>query len=115
MREGPGGQALVGCDRRVFCGVAIPFQPPKIRTESTPEIIAHHLSRDPNFSDAAAERIAALVRDLYHNLAVPPVEVRVRLRAAPTFKPEASRLLGELLDTIQHKLTAERSAGEAGR
>jgi transcriptional regulator with XRE-family HTH domain len=78
------------------------FQPPNLRTESTPEIIAHHLSRDPNLSDAAAGRIAALVRELYNSLAVPPREVQVRLRAAPTFKPEASRLLGELLGAMRY-------------
>jgi transcriptional regulator with XRE-family HTH domain len=105
--------------RRIVTWLGLPpeqfFQPAKIRTESTPEIIAHHLSRDPNLSDAAAERIAALVRDLYNNLAVPPAEVRVRLRAAPTFKPEASRLLGELLEAMQHKLTAAPSSGQPGR
>lgn len=91
------------------------FQPPKIRTESTPEIIAHHLSRDPNLSDAAAERIAALVRELYNNLAQPPQEVQVRLRAAATFKPEASRLLGEILGTMQRKLIAESRHGQSNR
>ena len=91
------------------------FQPPKIRTESTPEIIAHHLSRDPNLSDAAAGHIAALVREMYNSLAVPPREVQVRLRAAPTFKPEASRLLGELLGAMQDKLTTHSQPGEAGR
>jgi transcriptional regulator with XRE-family HTH domain len=105
--------------RRIVTWLGLPpeqfFQPPKIRIESTPEIIAHHLSRDPNLSDTAAESIAALVRDLYHNLAVPPAEVQVRLRAAPTFKPEASRLLGELLDTMQQKLTADPPASQAGR
>src|ERR1039457_355759 len=69
------------------------FQPPRVRTENTPEIIAHHLSRDPNLSDTAAGHIAALVHELYSNLARPPRAVQVRLRAAPTFKPEASQLL----------------------
>lgn len=80
------------------------FQPPRIRTESTPDLIAHHLTRDPNLSDAAAERIAALVRDLYTNLAQTRQEVQVHLRAAATFVPEASTLLGELLETMQRKL-----------
>ncbi len=105
--------------RRIVTWLGLPpeqfFQPPKIRTESTPEIIAHHLSRDPNLSDAAAERIAALVHELYNRLAVPPREVQVRLRAAPTFTPEASRLLGELLSTMQHKLTADPQPGQTGR
>lgn len=91
------------------------FQPPRIRTENTPEIIAHHLIRDPNLSDAAAEQIAALVRELYSSLARPPEAVRVRLRAASTFRPEASRLLGELLEIMQHELTADHQPGPASR
>jgi transcriptional regulator with XRE-family HTH domain len=91
------------------------FQPPRIRTENTPEIIAHHLIRDPNLTDAAAGHIAALVRDLYNSLARPPREVQVRLRAAPTFKPEASQLLGDLLEKMQHKLTADIQPDQSGR
>ena len=91
------------------------FQPPRIRTENTPEIIADHLSRDPNLSDTAAEQIAALVRELYSNLARPPRAVQIRLRAAPTFTPGASRLLGDLLDAMQEKLTAAGRPDEDGR
>ena len=91
------------------------FQPPQIRTETTPEIIAHHLSRDPNLSTTAAEQIAALVRELYTNLARLPRQTRIRLRAAPTFKPEASRLLGELLSDMQDKLTANNQPDQGIR
>jgi hypothetical protein len=42
--------------------------------------------------------------ELYTSLARPPEAVRVRLRAAPTFKPAASGLLGELLQDMQQKL-----------
>jgi transcriptional regulator with XRE-family HTH domain len=91
------------------------FQPPRIRTENTPEIIAHHLSRDPNLSDAAAGQIAALVRELYNSLARPRQQMQVRLRAAPTFKPEASRLLGGLLSDMQDKLVADPPTGQGGR
>jgi transcriptional regulator with XRE-family HTH domain len=91
------------------------FQPPRLRTENTPEIIAHHLSRDPNLSDAAAGQIAALVRELYNSLARPRQQMQVRLRAAPTFKPEASRLLGGLLSDMQDKLAADPPTGEDGR
>jgi transcriptional regulator with XRE-family HTH domain len=84
------------------------FQPPRIRTESTPEVIAHHLIRDPNLSEAAASQIADLVRQLYGTLAKPSSpSVQVHLRAAPTFKPEAARLLGELLESMQRSLAAE--------
>ena len=61
-----------------------------------------------------AIHIAGLVRELYTSLTRPPEAVRIRLRAAPTFKPEASRLLGDLLQDMQHKLTT-RGHGPVGR
>ena len=82
------------------------FQPPRTRTENTPELIAHHLARDPNLTDAAAEKIAGLVRELYANLAGADRQIRVHLRASATFKPEASRKLSSLLEQIQQKLEA---------
>lgn len=81
------------------------FQPPQIRTENTPEVIAQQLARDPNLSDAAADKIAGLVRELYTNLAATDQGVRVHLRAAATFTPEASRKLGALLEQMQRRLT----------
>lgn len=82
------------------------FQPSHIRAVDTPEVIAHHLARDPNLSDAAAEKIAGLVRELYTSLAMADRSIKVHLRAATTFTPDASRLLNELLDEIQRKLTS---------
>jgi len=96
--------------RRIVDWLGLPpevfFQPQRIRTEKTPEIIAHHLRRDPNLTDEAAGHIAGLVRELYTSLARPPRASRIRLRAAPTFKPEASRLLGELLQDMEQELIA---------
>jgi transcriptional regulator with XRE-family HTH domain len=104
--------------RRIVEWLGLPpelfFQPPRIRTENTPEIIAHHLRRDPNLTDEAARHIAGLVRELYTSLARPR-EVRIRLRAASTFRPEASRLLGELLEDMQHKLTAAGGPRSVGK
>jgi transcriptional regulator with XRE-family HTH domain len=98
--------------RRIVEWLGLPperfFQPSRVRTEDTPEVIAHHLARDPNLSTAAAEKIAGLVRELYASLAMTDRSVKVHLRAASTFTPEASRLLGELLDEIQRKLTSKR-------
>ncbi|WP_420312233.1 helix-turn-helix domain-containing protein [Streptomyces sp. YS-B37] len=82
------------------------FQPTRLRTESTPDVIAFHLSRDPNLTDAAAAKIAGLVKELYGSLAARESEVKVHLRAASTFTPQASRLLADLLATMQSKLTA---------
>jgi hypothetical protein len=75
------------------------------------EVTAHHLARDPNLADAAAERIARLVRELYANLAAADRGVRVHLRAAATFTPEARRKLGELPEPMQRKLTATPRLG----
>ena len=97
--------------RRIVEWLGLPperfFQPARLRTEDTPELIAHHLTRDPNLSPAAAEKIAGLVRELYANLAVTNRSVKVHLRAASTFTPEASHLLGELLAEIQQKLASK--------
>ncbi|MFD8044827.1 helix-turn-helix domain-containing protein [Streptomyces chartreusis] len=82
------------------------FQPSRLRTESTPDVIAYHLSRDPNLTDAAAEKIAGLVKELYGSLASRETEVKVHLRAASTFTPQASRMLSDLLGTMQSKLMA---------
>jgi len=54
--------------RRIVAWLGLPperfFQPPQIRTENTPDVIAYHLARDPNLTDAAAaEKIAGLVRE----------------------------------------------------
>lgn len=82
------------------------FQPPRVRTENTPDLIAHHLARDPHLTDAAAERIAGLVRELYSSLAGGDRQIRVHLRAAATFRPEASRKLSTLLEQMQRRLEA---------
>ena len=60
---------------------------------------------------AAAEKIAGLVHELYSNLATTDHGVRVHLRAAATFTPEASRKLGDLLEQMQVRLAAPPPAG----
>jgi hypothetical protein len=66
---------------------------PRTRPNSSPTT-----SRDPNLTDAAAEKIAGLVRELYTNLVGVDRGVRVHLRAAATCNPEASRKLAGLLE-----------------
>lgn len=101
--------------RRIVDWLGVPperfFQPPQIRTENTPEVIAYHLSRDPNLTDRAAEKIAGLVRELYASLADVDLGVRVHLRASATFTPEAAQKLGGLLEQMQQKLTSEPPSG----
>jgi transcriptional regulator with XRE-family HTH domain len=101
--------------RRIVHWLGLPperfFQPPQIRTENTPEVIAQQLARDPHLSDAAADKIAGLVRELYSNLAAVDQDVRVHLRAASTFTPDASRRLATLLEKMQRALAHTPPAG----
>lgn len=87
------------------------FQPQRIRTENTVDVIAHHLSQDPSLSAAAATRIAGLVQELYQNLALQEAETRVHLRAASTFTPAAASKLGAVLELMQAGL-ARRSSSQ---
>lgn len=94
--------------RRIVHWLGLPperfFQPPQMRTENTPEVIAQQLARDPNLSAAAAEKIAGLVRELYSTLATVDQGVHVHLRAAATFAPGASCKLAALLEQMQRAL-----------
>ena len=80
---------------------------PVPETASTTEAIAAHLRTDPMLPQDAAERISAIVKDLYSALARPPADVPVHLRAAKTFSPDASRLLGDLLERMHRRLQEE--------
>ena len=79
-----------------------------ITAESTPDVIETHLRSDSALSADAAERIAGIVREAYDLLAQPrEVAVACHLRAASTFKPEASALFAELLQEMHAALLAE--------
>lgn len=89
------------------------FELPRVRTESTPDIIAHQLASDPNLTSTAAERIAGVVRDLYSSHVQPSRDVQVHLRAASTFTPDAARKLGGMLEMIQERLIAGEAPFES--
>ena len=79
-----------------------------VTMDSTPEVIETHLRGDPALTSDAAEAIAALVRELYGRLAEPAeVATACHLRAAATFRPEASVLFSELLSEMRRRLLAE--------
>ncbi len=71
------------------------------RAESTPDSIAGQLLADPALPPQAADRIAAVVRDLYQSLAKTSPALAVHLRASKTFTPVALRLLTDLLMEMQ--------------
>jgi transcriptional regulator with XRE-family HTH domain len=74
---------------------------------STTDTIAEHLQDDPSLSDAAADQIATIVKELYQALANPEELSAAHLRAATTFKPEFSRALGALLKDLNEALLNE--------
>ena len=68
------------------------------RTAATTDLIAEHIHADANLPDDAADKMPGIVSELYWALARPQEIDAVQLRAAKTFRPEASRSLGELLN-----------------
>ena len=84
------------------------FERGKIARESTPDVIETHLRGDSALSSESAERIAGIVREAYDLLAQPKeIAVACHLRAARTFRPEASGLFTELLREMREALLAE--------
>lgn len=91
-----------------WCGVDINlFFETQERPVATTDLIAEHLKADSNLSDEAAEKISGIVSELYRALARPQEIDVVHLRAAKTFRPEASRALGELLDDMYQVLAGK--------
>lgn len=82
---------------------------------ATSDVIAEHLRADRDLPPEAAERIAAIVRDLYQALARPQQVAAVHLRAAKTFRPDAARALGGLLSDLNQALLEEAAHGPAER
>ena len=79
-----------------------------VTSDSTPDVIEAHLRRDSALSSDAAGRIAGIVREFYDQLAKPAeVATACHLRAASTFKPEASALFATLLREMRESLVAE--------
>jgi transcriptional regulator with XRE-family HTH domain len=81
-------------------------QPTASEATSTPDVIGTHLRTDPLLPAEAADKIAAIVKDLYEALSKPPRATPVHLRAARTFTPDAARELGNLLDRMYQRLNA---------
>ena len=81
------------------------------KATATTDLIAEHLRADRNLPPEAAERIAAIVDDLYQALAEPQEVSAAHLRAATTFRPEAARSLGKMLNDMHEALLEESGCG----
>lgn len=87
------------------------ISPARRRDPDTTETIRTHLHGDPHLSEQAADQIAALVENIYQNLAAPSGDIEVHLRVQTTFTPEAARQLGAALEQTQDKILADPSIG----
>lgn len=99
-----------------WCGADITqFFELQQRSTTTTDTIAEHLQMDPSLPTGAAEQIAGIVKELYQALARPQQLSAVHLRAARTFRPEAARVLGEILGDLHQALLEETADGPKAR
>ena len=99
-----------------WCGADIThFFETQEKAAATTDLIAEELRADNNLPPEAAERIAGIVRELYQALARPEEIAAVHLRAAKTFRPDAVRALGVLLNDLNEALLEEHPYGPAER
>ena len=99
-----------------WCGADIKqFFETQEKAAATTDLVTEHLRADRNLPPEAAERIAAIVNELYQVLARPQEVTAVHLRAAKTFRPDAARALGTLLNELNRALIEELSNGPAER
>ncbi len=97
-----------------WCGADVQqfFETPE-KTSATTDLIAEHLHADRNLPVEAADQIAGIVKELYQALARPRQVSAVHLRAAKTFRPDAARTLGLLLNDLNEALIEENNDGPA--
>jgi transcriptional regulator with XRE-family HTH domain len=84
------------------------------RPTSTVDQVTSHLFADPRLAPEAAERIAAVVRDLYAALAreqQEPPPLAMHLRAAPVMRPGVPERLAELLHDLRDALEQQVGGG----
>lgn len=85
------------------------------RNPDTLEVVTRHLVTDPALDRDAAQRIAAVVRDMYAVLAskqAPPPAVACHLRAATMLRPGVPDRLGALLADMHARLEELAASGE---
>lgn len=73
----------------------------------TPEMLARHLYTDPRLKPEHANRMMALIRDMYQQLAAPKPTFAVHLRSGQTFLPEVGNLLASALEDMHAALIKE--------
>jgi transcriptional regulator with XRE-family HTH domain len=99
--------------RSIVSGLGIPperfFPSPRVRNETTPEVIAQVLRSDSSLSDQARVQLTSTIEQMYTVLTANNQVVRMQLRSHGLFSPAASDLLADLLKRMQEKLLEEQS------
>ena len=93
--------------RRIIEWLDVPadaFLDPSGNATPTPTVIARHLRSDPHLTTEAANRIANLVEEMYHQLAPRAPQLAIHLRSHKTFTPAAGDLLAQILSEMQTRL-----------
>jgi transcriptional regulator with XRE-family HTH domain len=86
------------------------FPTARVRTETTPELLAHALRSDHTLTDQARSQLIAVFEQMYAALTANVRPVTVHLRADRAFTPEAGNLLAELLQRMEQALLSESAS-----
>ena len=85
------------------------FPTPRVRTETTPDVVAHALRNDPALSAQARDQLVNVFSQMYATLTASTRPVTVHLRAQRAFTPEAGNALADALQAMESALLAESS------
>jgi len=75
----------------------------------TLDLVARHFRSDQSLSPEAAEKLTAMVRDMYNKLVSERPRLAVHMRSAKTFTPAAGALLADILSDMQAVLETEET------
>ena len=84
------------------------FPTPRVRNETTPEVIAMVLRGDSTLTEQARDQLTSTIQQMYTVLTASNQTVKMQLRSHGLFSPEASDLLAKLLRRMQEKLLEEQ-------
>lgn len=75
----------------------------------TLDLVARHFRADPGLTAEAAEKLTALVQDMYGRLVSERPRLAAHMRSAQTFTPAAGALLADILSDMQATLEDEET------
>jgi transcriptional regulator with XRE-family HTH domain len=98
--------------RNIVTWLGIPperfFPTPRVRNESTPDIIAKVLRDDGTLTEHDREQLTSTISQMYTVLSARNQSARVHLRSHRLFTPAAGKHLSDLLNSMLKKLVQEQ-------